>query len=293
MDEKIYLNGAIVPRSQARISVFDHAFLYGYGLYETMRAYNGKIFLLERHMQRMKKSAKIIGLVEKLAGINLAKACKDTLAANRLPDARIRLTVSNGASDMAPWAGGAEGEPTIVVTARPYTPFSAKKYDEGFRVGIASERRCRQSIIATLKSVSHLASVIARMEATAQGLDEALLLNDDGYIAEGGGCNVFFVKSGVLRTPRLDSGILPGVTREVVLEMAAELRIDVKEVDIRPEALDRFDEAFMTNAMIEVTPVTAVREPGGRIIIIGTGKPGKITRRLMQAYRERVESETR
>jgi branched-chain amino acid aminotransferase group I len=291
MDEKIYLNGAIVPRPQARISVFDHAFLYGYGLYETMRSYNGKIFLLERHIARMMKSAEIIGLAEKLAGTDLIKACEETLAANDLSDARIRLTVSNGDADAAPWADGS-GKPNLVVTARPYTPFSAKKYEEGFKVGIATEKRCRQSIAATLKSVSHLASAMARMEAAANGMDEALLLNDDGYIAEGGGCNIFFVESAALVTPPLDSGILPGVTREIIIEMASGMSIGVKEVDIKPEGLERFDEAFVTNAMIEVMPVMAVREPGGRIITIGTGKPGTITRRLMEAYRERVERET-
>ena len=293
MGEKIYLNGTIVPRSKATISVFDHAFLYGYGLYETMRAYHGKIFLLERHIQRMMKSAGIIGLAEKLKETNLIKVCKDLLAANRLEEARIRLTVSNGDSDMPPWEGGDEGESTVVVTARPYTPFSQKKYNEGFKVDIASVRRCRQSIIDTLKTVDHLTSVMARMEAAERGLDEALLLNDNGYIAEGGGCNIFFLKSNALVTPSLDSGILPGVTRDVVLEIAAGMHIVIKEVDINPEELNSFDEAFVTNAMIEVMPVTAVRKQNGKTVTIGAGKPGKITRRLMEAYRERVEREIR
>jgi branched-chain amino acid aminotransferase len=288
MEEIVYLNGSLVPRSKAKISVFDHAFLYGYGLYETMRAYYGKIFLLERHINRMVKSAEIIGLGRKLGGIDLVKACIDTLAANDLQEARIRLTVSNGDTDKAPWidAGGA---PTVVVTARSYTPFSAKKYSEGFKVGIASVRRCRQSVVATLKSVSHLTSVMARMETAAYGMDEALLLNEDGYITEGGGCNVFFVKSEALLTPPLDSGILPGVTRKVVMDMASGMGIRVSEVDIKPDSLEQFDEAFVTNAMIEVMPVTAVRESIGRMLTIGTGKPGTMTRRLMGAYREKVD----
>jgi branched-chain amino acid aminotransferase len=292
MEEIVYLNGALVPRAKAKISVFDHAFLYGYGLYETMRAYHGKIFLLERHMKRMLDAVAIISLADKLAGIDVAKACKETLDANHLQDARIRLTVSNGESDIAPWAGGVMSKPTIVVTARPYTPFSEKKYNEGFKAGIASVGRCRKSVVNTLKSVSHLGSVMARMETAAYGMDEALLLNDDGYIAEGGGCNIFFVKEEALLTPPLDSGILPGVTREVVIEVAAGMGINVNEVDIRPEALDKFDEAFVTNAMIEVMPVTAVREASGRMVTIGSGKPGTITQRLMQAYREKVEKET-
>jgi branched-chain amino acid aminotransferase len=291
MKEIVYLNGALVPRSKARISVFDHAFLYGYGLYETMRAYHGKIFLLERHIKRMLDAAAIVSLADKLAGIDVAKACKETLDANHLQDARIRLTVSNGESDIAPWAGGVMSKPTIVVTARPYTPFSEKKYNEGFKVGIASVVRCRKSVVNTLKSVSHLGSVMARMETAVYGMDEALLLNDDGYIAEGGGCNVFFVKEEALLTPSLDSGILPGVTRDVVIEMAAGMGIEISEVDIRPEALDKFDEAFVTNAMIEVMPVTAVRETSGRMVTIESGKPGTITQRLMQAYRKRVLSE--
>jgi branched-chain amino acid aminotransferase len=291
MEEIVYLNGSLVPRSQARISVYDHAFLYGYGLYESMRAYHGKIFLLERHIKRMLDAAETIGLAEKLAVIDLAKACKDTLAANDLQDARIRLTVSNGESEVTPWTDN-RGAPNVVVTARPYTPFAAAKYSEGFKVGIASPRRCRQSVIATLKSVNHLASVMARMEAAALGLDEALLLNDDGYIAEGGGCNVFFVKSGELLTPPLDSGILPGVTREFVMEMAAGMGLKVKETDIKPEALKGFDEVFVTNAVIEIMPVTAVREANGHVLKIGSGKPGKTTRRLMEAYREKAEKET-
>ncbi len=288
MEEIVYLNGSLVPRSKAKISVLDHAFLYGYGLYETMRAYHGKIFLLERHINRMMKSAERIGLGRKLGGIDLVKACIDTLAANDLQEARIRLTVSNGDTDKAPWID-AGGTPTVVVTARSYTPFSAKKYSEGFKVGIASVRRCRQSVVATLKSVSHLTSVMARMETAAYGMDEALLLNENGYITEGGGCNVFFVKSGALLTPPLDSGILSGVTRRVVMEMAPGMGIRVSEVDIKPDSLEQFDEAFVTNAMIEVMPVTAVRESSSRMLTIGTGKPGTMTRRLMGAYREKVD----
>jgi branched-chain amino acid aminotransferase len=292
MDKKIYLNGSIVSRDQARISVFDHAFLYGYGLYETMRAYHGKIFRLERHIQRLEKSAQTVGLVEKLAGTDLVAACRETLAANELEEARIRLTVSNGESEAAPWTDNL-GAPNVVITARHYTPFPVEKYEAGFNMGIASLTRCRHSLVDSLKSVNHLTSVMARMEAVSHGLDEALLLNDDGYIAEGGGCNVFFTASGALLTPPLDSGILPGVTREVIMELAAGTGIVVREVDIRPGALGRFDEAFVTNAMIEVMPLSTVRERDGRIITIGAGRPGKITSRLIQAYRDRVESETR
>jgi branched-chain amino acid aminotransferase group I len=292
MEEIVYLNGKLVPHSQARISVSDHAFLYGYGLYEAMRAYRGRIFLLERHIKRMLQAAGIIGLADKLAGTDLGQACRETLAANDLQEARIRVTVSNGESETAPWAGGAGGTPNVVITAKPYTPFSAGKYNEGFKVNIAMVRRCRQSVIESMKTVNHLASVMARKEAAAHGLDEAILLNDDGYIAEGGGCNVFFVKSGALVTPSLDSGILPGVTREVVMELAGSLGIEATEGTVGIGVIRKCDEAFMTNALIEVMPLTAVNDASGKVVTIGEGKPGKITRRLMEAYRERVEKET-
>jgi branched-chain amino acid aminotransferase group I len=291
MEDIIYLNGALVPRSQALVSVLDHAFLYGYGLYESMRAYHGRIFLLERHIQRMRDAAGMVGLADKLAKYDVIQACRDTLAINKLGDARIRVTVSNGAADAPPWTDNG-GPPNVVVTARPYTPFPAAKYEEGFRVGIASARRCRQSVAATLKTVSHLTSVMARMETAAAGLDEALLLNETGHIAEGGGCNVFFVKKGGLLTPPLDSGILPGVTRGLVMEIAKGSGLGMAETDIDPAALGRFDEVFVTNAMIEVMPVTAVRDSGGRMVTIGNGKPGMITRCLMQDYRDRVEKAT-
>jgi branched-chain amino acid aminotransferase group I len=291
MEEIVYLNGSLVPRSMARISVFDHGFLYGYGLFETMRAYHGKIFLLERHIKRLSGSAEVIGLGEKLAGIDLGKACRDTLEANKLREARVRLTVTNGESDALPWTD-AGGKPTVVVTARPYTPFSAEKYGEGFRVGIASVRRCRQSVVASMKSVNYLASVMARMEAAGHGLDEALLLNDDGYIAEGGGCNVFFVRDSRLVTPALNSGILPGVTREVVMELAASLGIETSQGTVGIGVIRKCDEAFVTNAVIEIMPVTEVRDESGNSVSIGGGKPGKVTRQLIEAYRERVERET-
>jgi branched-chain amino acid aminotransferase group I len=291
MEEIVYLNGSLVPRSMARISVFDHGFLYGYGLFETMRAYNGKIFFLERHIKRLSGSAEVIGLGQKLAGIDLGKACRDTLEANKLREARVRLTVTNGESDALPWIDTG-GKPTVVVTARPYTPFSAEKYGEGFRVGIASVRRCRQSVVASMKSVNYLASVMARMEAAGHGLDEALLLNDDGYIAEGGGCNVFFVRDSRLVTPALNSGILPGVTREVVMELAASLGIETSQGTVGIGVIRKCDEAFVTNAVIEIMPVTEVRDESGNSVSIGGGKPGKVTRQLIEAYRERVERET-
>jgi branched-chain amino acid aminotransferase group I len=289
MEEIVYLNGSLVPRREARISVYDHGFLYGYGLFETMRAYHGRIFLLERHLERLGRGAGAIGLGERLAGLDLAPACRETLAANRLADARIRLTITNGVSDALPWTASPDAL-TLVITARAYTPWPPEKYAQGFRAGLASTRRCASSIVSGVKSIDYLVNVLARREAAAHGLDEALLLNDRGCVAEGANSNVFFVRDGGLVTPSLESGILPGITREVVIRLAGELDIKVNEVGIRVDELENFQEAFMTGSTIEVMPLVAIRREDGRVITIG--KPGQVTRRLMAAYRARVEKET-
>jgi branched-subunit amino acid aminotransferase/4-amino-4-deoxychorismate lyase len=294
MEEIVFLNGSLVPRSRALISVFDHAFLYGFGLYESMRTYGGKFFLLDRHIMRLMTAAESIGLAQKLADIDFTEACRQTVAINDCPDARVRITVSNGASDAAPWTNVTDIKPNVVVTARPFMPFPADKYNVGFHVGISSRvRRYRQSDIATMKTVNHLESVLARMEAATRDMDEAILLNDEGYIAEGGGCNVFFVRESRLVTPSLNSGILPGVTREVVLELAAGLGIETSQGPVGIGVIRKCDEAFVTNAIIEIMPVTEVNDDKGGVAVIGGGKPGEITARLINAYKEKVEKEAK
>jgi len=291
MEEIVYLNGALIPRSEARISVFDHGFLYGYGLFETMRAYRGKIFLLERHLKRLLGSAEIIGISSSLSEIDLGRACLGTLRANGLEDARLRLTVSRGEVDTFPGTG-ISSTPTVLVTAKGYTPLSAGTYNRGFKAGVSSLRRCHQSLISRIKSANYLVSVLARMEAETAGLDEALLLNESGFIAEGSVSNIFFATSSRLVTPPLESGILPGITREVVIELADTLGINVAERDVRLADLGQFDEAFLTNSVMEIMPLVAVRDDAGQTVTIGSGKPGEVTRRLMTAYKEMVERET-
>lgn len=291
MEEIVYFNGSLVPRSKARLSIDDHGFLYGYGLFETMRTYNGKYFLLNRHIERLIGSAGVIGLAGKLKDINLEKACRDTLKVNDVKDARVRVTVTNGAVTALPWIDSG-GKPTVLVTTRPYTPFSKEKYSEGFKAGIASVRRMKQSVFSAMKSINYLLNVVARMEAAAKGWDETILLNDEGYIAEGGGSNIFFVREGRLITPALNSGIIPGVTRELVIELAGSLGISVSEGPVGIGVIKKCEEIFMTNAMIEIMPVTTVCDNEGNAVTISGGKAGEVTQRLMKAYRERVERET-
>jgi len=291
MEEIVYLNGSLMPRSQARVSVFDHGFLYGYGLFETMRAYHGTIFLLERHLKRLLNSAAVIGLSSELAEIDLGKACTDTLMANGLQDARLRLTVSRGEADSFS-GSGTNITPTVLVTARSYQALPVQIYNKGFRVGASSFRRYSQSLLSRLKSANYLLNVLAKKEAEAAGLDESLLLNERGLITEGSISNVFFVAHAGLVTPPVESGILPGITREVVMELADALGINVTEGEVRLEDLGQFGEAFLTNSVTEIMPLVEVRDNAGEVIAIGSGRPGKITKRLMAAYREMVERET-
>lgn len=289
MEEIVYFNGSLVPRSQARVSVFDQGFLYGYGLFETMRAYHGQIFLLERHLKRLLGSAAAIGLGA-LEGIDLGKACRETLEANRLPEARLRLTVSRGEMEAFPGTN-VSVKPTVLVTARSYTPLPAGRYNTGFQAGISSLRRCRQSLISGIKSANYLVSLLARREAEASGWDEALMLNERGFLAEGSISNVFFVKGSGLVTPSLANGVLPGITRAVVMELAEAMGIGVAEGEVSPADLGQFDEAFLTNSLMEVMPLVAVGE-AGQTLTIGSGRPGRVTRRLMAAYQGMVAQET-
>jgi branched-chain amino acid aminotransferase len=286
MKEIVYLNGKLIPRDKAYLSIGDHGFLYSFGIFQSMRAYNGKLFLLDEHIKRLHDGTKLIGLEHKLAGIDFAKICRDTLAANELKSARVRVTVTNGDNEAMPWVDPS-GPPTIIGTAHPYTPMPEEKYQKGYKLGIASLRRMKQSPLSTIKSTSYLLNVVARMEGVQKGFDEIIMLNEEGYVAEGGGGNLFFVEGERLLTPSADNGLIPGVTREAVMGIAVGMGINVTEGDISPDAIKGFDEVFMTNAMIEVMPVTRVGDDA-----IADGKPGEMTRRLLEAYREKVMRET-
>lgn len=292
MDETVYLNGSLIPRSRARVSIDDHGFLYGYGVFETMRAYQGTIFLLDRHLNRLLRSLQAIGLDAELDDINLATACVNVLRANSLTVARIRLTVSRGEVDSFPGPSNCYN-PTVLVTARSYSALSPQIYGKGYRAGVSIFRRYSQSPLSGLKTTSYLLSMMAKMESEAAGLDESLLLNEHGFIAEGSISNVFFITShSSLVTPSLESGILPGVTREMVIELARNLGISITEGEVRLHDLGNFDEAFLTNSVMEIMPLVEVRDNTGKITTIGSGKPGILTKRFMSAYREMVEQQT-
>ena len=283
MTEIIYFNGHLVPRAEAKLSPFDHGFLYGYGLFETMRAYEGHIFRLDRHLTRLRCSAESLGLRPKLDAFDLENACVETLQANKLKDARLRLTITAGEGDMTPDLNTCSNL-TVLVAAKNFVPLPPERYEQGFKAALSFLRRDSQSPLSRLKCTCYVSNILARMEAKAAGCDEAIMLNELGYIAEGSTANIFLVSEGKLSTPSLESGILPGITREAVLEIARDLNIKTVERQVELRELSRAEEAFVTNSIIEVMPLTWLNgEP------IGTGKPGKLTRNLMAAYKELVK----
>jgi len=280
MGEIVYLNGSLVPGSEARISVLDYGFLYGFGLFETMRAYNGNVFRLDRHLKRLALSSEKLGILFEKQ--DLVKAVHDTLQANSLKDARIRITVSIGEGYTVPDPSTCNN-PTVLILAQSYNPYPTQVYQKGFSAVTSSIRRNSQSPLSGLKSANYLESLLAKQEARKAGMDEAILLNEKGLVAEASMSNIFMVSDGTLATPGLDSGILPGITRETVLELANQLGINAVERDIKPNEILKAQEAFVTNSLIEVMPLTSV---DGKPV--GSGTPGIITNKLMEAYKQEV-----
>lgn len=277
----IYINGDFVPESEACVSVFDRGFLYGDGVFETMRSYGGRIFRLGDHVRRLKQSADIIGLRLMQTHERLSDICCQSLERNGLADAILRISVTRGVS-----AGGIgisrAAEPTIVAFARPPTPLPADAYTGGVSAKIVSTvRNTAAAIDSRIKSMNFLNHILARAEAESVGAYEAIMLNSSGHVAEASTANIFFAKGEGLITPRLDCDILPGITRATVLELAGELGIIREERRIEPSELAAFSECFLTNSGIELVPVTRIDDNP-----VGDGAPGPIYARLHKAYRE-------
>ncbi len=279
----VYLNDELMPASQAMLSAYNHGFLYGYGLFETIRTYNGAIFRLERHMERLYKSADILGLGTDLALYNLGRACYAVIEANRYTDARIRITVTAANGDIVPNPPLGRGI-TIFIAAQPLKPLPQESYRRGYKAIVSSWRRNSKSPLSKLKSTGYTENILARQAARAGGADEALIFNEKGFLAECSLSNVFLVKLGKLYTPPPECGILPGVTREAVLELARTLGITAQEKSIRLAELVQMEEIFITNSIIEVMPLTWIEDRP-----VGDGTAGPVTMQIMSAYRKLVK----
>ena len=283
MASLVYLNGEILPRDQASVSALDYGFLYGYGLFETMRAFGGRAFRLERHLDRLARSAELLGLT--VDNGTLAEAVAETLQANGLVNARVRIAVSAGQGRMPPDPATCS-DPTVLILADEPRPYPDDKYSEGFSSIVSTIRRNSRSPLSGIKSANYLESLLARQEAGAAGVDEALFLNEKGLLAEASMSNLFLVCNDELLTPPVESGVLPGITREAVLELASLEGITTCKRDVSLEDLYRAQEAFLTNAGMGVMPLTKVEDRP-----IGMGRPGPVAERLMAAYRKLVSHE--
>ena len=274
---RVHLNGSLVPESEATVPVFDRGFLFGDGVFESMRAVRGTIFRLGRHLARLERSASLAGLSPP-AG--LGEAAAEVLRANRLDDARLRLTLTRGPGRPGDYVH-APGPPTVVITAAPFAGIDPQLHERGVMVAIPERRQVPPEVLdPTIKSISRLSLVLARREAAARGAHEAILLDAAGNLPEGTASNLFLVLGGRLLTPRVPGEALPGITREAVIEVARAAGIEVEEAPLPAALLHDTEEAFLTNSSWEVLPVVSVV---GRPV--GTGRPGPVARDLLGRYR--------
>jgi branched-chain amino acid aminotransferase len=283
----VYIDGQYFPKSQARISVFDHGFLYGDGVFEGIREYNGVVFKLKEHIDRLYRSAHAITLKIPLTKEEMAKAVVETLRKNKMKDSYIRLVVSRGVGDL-----GLDPRkclnPTVIVITDTISIRAGNAKETGITAMFSWVRRNTVDSTSTeIKSLNYLNSILAKIEANACGVDEALCLESNGCIAEGVGENVFIVKNGELLTPPTSTGALAGITAEVVTQLAAKLGIELMVTNLTPFMIFTADEAFFTGTAMEMVPIREVNKRQ-----IGTGKPGPLTKRLMAEFQKVIEDPT-
>ena len=281
MSRNIYLNGEIVPEDQAKISVFDHGFLYGDGIFEGIRAYNGRVFMLDQHIKRLYQSAKTIMLDIPLNKKEMEAAILKTIRANELSDAYIRVVVSRGKGDLGLDPRKCP-KPTVVIIASAIQLYPEELYETGLKlVTVPTRRNGPEMVNPRIKSLNYLNNIMARLEANQQGAPEAIILNTDGYVAECTGDNIFIIEEETITTPPRYAGILKGTKREIVLEVAAEMGLEVKEELFTRHDLFNADECFLSGTAAEAIPVVEV---DGRVI--ADGSVGEKTKAIIARFRE-------
>lgn len=279
----IYLNDRFVTEQEAVISVFDHGFLYGDGIYETIRSYGNRIFMRDQHLARLRRSADAIGLSIPISQENWPSLLHEAMARNEIgnsrSDAYLRITISRGIGDI-----GLDPDlcrvPTVVIITKPLTPPSEETYRKGVSLIVARTRRnFPEALDPQVKATNFLNNILAKREAIAVGAFDSLLLNWKSHVAECTVSNLFFVSRGRLYTPALECGILDGITRHIILMLARELEVSVEEGTYSVDLLRQADECFLTNTSMEVMPVTVLdKRP------IGAGRPGPLTQKLHQIF---------
>jgi branched-chain amino acid aminotransferase len=281
----IYIDGEFVPEEKAMVSVFDHGFLYGDGVFEGIRAYNGRVFRLKEHIDRLYDSAKVIDLEIPLTKEEFQEIILETLRKNNLRDAYIRPIVTRGIGDLGLDPRKCP-KPTVIVITQEWGKLYGDLYERGLRaVTVCIRRNAIDALPPSVKSMNYLNNILAKIEANAKGGDEAIFLDNNGYLSEGSGDNIFIVKSGeVLTPPTLNN--LRGITRTAAIEIINRLEIPFKEMNLGLYDLYSADEIFVTGTAAEIAPITIV---DGRTV--GDGKPGKITRILIEEFKKLTMSE--
>jgi len=285
MGPKVWLNGELVKREEAKISVFDHGLLYGDGVFEGIRSYNGRVFRLQEHIRRLFDSAKGIRLAIPLAADELAKAVADTLQANGLKDAYIRVVVTRGTGTLGLDPNRCR-EPNVFIITDKIVLYPPELYENGLEIITAATMRNHPNAVnPRLKSLNYLNNILAKIEAIDAGTLEAVMLNHQGFVAECTGDNLFIVRDGVLFTPPIAAGILEGITRDEIIAIAAASGIKVREENLTRHDLYVADECFLTGTAAEVVPVVRIDKR-----TIGDGKPGPVTTRLLEEFHRRTRA---
>jgi branched-chain amino acid aminotransferase len=280
---KVWINGKLCDKSEAKISVFDHGLLYGDGIFEGIRIYAGRVFRLREHTDRLYESARHILLEIPLNREQMMQAVLDTVKANAKQDGYIRLVVTRGAGSLGLDPNKCS-DPQVIVIVDDISLYPAEFYERGLHVITASIIRNHPNALnPRIKSLNYLNNILAKIEAVSAGCQEAIMLNHNGEVAECTGDNIFIVKHGVLRTPHMVAGILEGVTRNAILELARAAKITVQEMALTRHDVYSADECFLTGTAAEVAPVV---QCDGRPV--GNGKPGPVTRQLRERFHQLV-----
>lgn len=282
---KIYIDGQFYDKENAKISVFDHGLLYGDGVFEGIRFYNGRVFRLDEHIDRLYDSARAICLNVGLGKPELTEALLETIRQNELRDGYVRLVVTRGSGDLG-LNPALCPKATIFIIASKITLYPQDNYENGLKVVTCATRRIPHGALSPMvKSLNYLNNVLAKIEAQQAGAGEGLMLNEQGFVAECTGDNIFTVKRGEIFTPPIASGALAGVTRAVVFEMAAEMGLRISEPQMTRYDIFTADECFLTGTAAEVIPAVSLDNRA-----IGDGRPGPITRRMIARFHELTAS---